>query len=83
MLQPNPASPSQPSTPFEQLSKRIYRQVNSPAAQSRRRTVITRHSDERVDDWDKLIEQLGVEESVRMIPLDSDSIQLSWTNHHR
>ncbi|MNN06752.1 hypothetical protein D3C81_1195530 [compost metagenome] len=68
---------------FEQLMQRIHRQVNSSAAQERRRTVISRLPGERVDDWDKLLDQLDVEESVRLTRLDGGAIQLCWTNHHR
>ncbi|WP_367301577.1 DUF1654 domain-containing protein [Pseudomonas putida] len=70
-------------TPFEQLMQRIHRQVNSSAAQERRRTVISRLPGERVDDWDKLLDQLEVEESVRLTRLDGESIQLTWTNQPR
>ncbi|MCY1185881.1 hypothetical protein D9M73_266980 [compost metagenome] len=82
MLQPNPASPLQSSTPFEQLARRIYRQVNSSTAQMRRRTVIQRLSGERSDDWDRLLEHLDGEESVRLMPLGDGVVQLSWTNQH-
>ncbi|MFP6365496.1 DUF1654 domain-containing protein [Pseudomonas aeruginosa] len=75
--------PSPSMSRFEQLTKRIHRQVNSSAAQERRRTVISRLPEERVDDWDKLLDQLEVEESVRLTYLDGGNIQLSWTNHHR
>jgi hypothetical protein len=71
-----------PPSPFEQLAHRIHRQVNSPAAQLRRRTVIAREAGERVDDWDLLIEQLGAEDSVRMTYLEDGAIQLCWTNQH-
>lgn len=71
------------SSRFEQLTQRILRQVNSSAAQERRRTVITRLPEDRIDDWDKLLDQLEVEESVRLLRLDGGHIQLSWTNHHR
>lgn len=67
---------------FEQLARRIHRQVNSPAAQLRRRTVIVREVGERMDDWDLLIEQLGAEDSVRMTYLEDGAIQLCWTNQH-
>lgn len=70
------------STRFEQLIKRIHLQVNSSAAQERRRTVINRLPGERVDDWDKLLDQLQVEESVRLTLLDGGRIQLNWTNQH-
>lgn len=75
--------PSPSMSRFEQLTKRIHRQVNSSAAQEKRRTVISRLPGERVDDWDKLIDQLAVEESVRLTLLESGAIQLSWTNQHR
>ena len=71
------------SSCFEKLTQRILRQVNSSAAQERRRTVITRLPEERMDDWDKLLDQLEVEESVRLLRLDGGLIQLSWTNQHR
>ena len=70
------------STRLEHLLQRIYRQVNSSAAQERRRTVISRLPSERVDDWDSLLEQLEVEESVRLTRLDGGAIQLCWTNQH-
>lgn len=71
------------SSRYEQLAQRILRQVNSSAAQDRRRTVIARLPEERMDDWDKLLDQLEVEESVRLLHLDGGHIQLSWTNQHR
>ncbi len=74
---------SLPSTCLEQLLQRIHRQVNSSAAQDRRRTVISRLPGERIDDWDSLLDQLEVEDSVRLTRLDGGAIQLCWTNQHR
>lgn len=74
--------PQKPRSPYELLRHRIHRQVNSPAAQCRRRTVITRQSGELEADWDCLLEQLGKEDSVRVIPLEEGVVQLSWTNQH-
>lgn len=68
---------------FELLTGRIYRQVTSSSAQERRRTVISRLPDERVDDWDKLLDHLEIEESVRLTHLDGGAVQLCWTNQHR
>ena len=69
-------------TPYEQLTRRIHRQVNSSAAQFRRRTVIMRQLGELEADWDCLLEQLGAEDSVRVMPLEDGVVQLSWTNQH-
>lgn len=68
---------------FELLAGRIYRQVISSSAQERRRTVISRLPDERMDDWDKLLDHLEIEESVRLTHLDGGAVQLCWTNQHR
>ncbi|MGP5509921.1 DUF1654 domain-containing protein [Pseudomonas fragi] len=70
------------STHYEALSRRVHRQINSSAAQVNRRTVIIRQSDERVGDWDKLIEHLDAEESVRVTRLDEGAVYLNWTNQH-
>ncbi|MVV51894.1 DUF1654 domain-containing protein [Pseudomonas sp. PB120] len=67
---------------YEQLNSRVHRQVNSPAAQAKRQTVIVRQSSERLEDWDKLIEQLDAEESVRVTLLGDGVAQLRWTNQH-
>lgn len=69
-------------TPFEQLTRRIHRQVNSSAAQTRRRTIIARLESEKPDDWDCLLEQLDREDSVRVIRLECGSVGLAWTNQH-
>jgi len=69
-------------TPYGQLTSRVYRQVNSSAAQQRRQTVITRQAGERKADWDCLLEHLESQESVRLKRLDGDAAQLNWTNHH-
>lgn len=79
----HPVSFSQSSTSFEQLSQRIHRQVNSSVAQVNRRTVIMRLPGEDTEDWDKLMDQLDVEESVRATRLMDGSVQLIWTNQHR
>lgn len=73
----------QSPTRYEQLAQRIHRQVNSSAAQDRRRTVISRMPGELMDDWDKLLDQLAIEESVRLTRLESGAVQLNWTNQHR
>lgn len=70
------------STHYEELSRRVHRQINSSAAQVSRRTVIVRRPDEQKGDWDKLIDNLDAEESVRVTRLDEESVFLKWTNQH-
>ena len=79
----NLSSPEQSHTPFQQLARRIHRQVNSSAAQTRRRTIIARLSSEKLDDWDCLLDQLDIEDSVRVTRLECGAVGLAWTNQHR
>ncbi|MGP5237032.1 DUF1654 domain-containing protein [Pseudomonas helleri] len=71
------------STHYEELSRRVHRQINSSAAQATRRTIIVRQSGERIGDWYKLIEHLDAEESVRVRLMGDSTAHLSWTNQHR
>lgn len=80
---PSPTIHRPDSTELENLVQRIFRQVNSSHAQERRRTVISRLPDEQLTDWDTLLDQLEVNESVRLTRLDGDCVQLTWTNQHR
>ena len=79
----HPFSAAQESVSCEQLARRIHKQVNSSAAQMWRRTLIVRQSGERTEDWDALLEQFDLEESVRVTRLEEGSVYLSWTNQHR
>ena len=78
----HPISLFQSSTQYEELNRRVHRQINSSAAQVNRRTVIVRRPDEQMGDWDKLIDNLDAEESVRVTRLDEESVFLRWTNQH-
>lgn len=75
-------SPHESPTPYQQLAHRIHRQVNSSTAQVRRRTVIARQPCEKVEDWDCLLEQIEVEDSVRLTRFEGGAVGLSWTNQH-
>ena len=44
--------------------------------------MIVKQSGERMEDWDALLEQFDLEESVRVTRLEEGSVYLSWTNQH-
>lgn len=73
---------SQLYTPYESLILRIHRQINSSAAQDKRQTVIVLQPGESADDWDTFLDQLEMEESVRVTHIDASAAQLKWTNQH-
>ena len=81
-LHVHPVSSLHQSTSCEQLARRVHRQINSSAAQTWRRTLIVKQSGERMEDWDALLEQFDLEESVRVTRLEEGSVYLSWTNQH-
>ncbi len=69
-------------TSYERLILRIHRQINSSTAQDRRQTVITLQPGENLDDWDTFLDQLDVEESVRVTHIGAGAAHLRWTNQH-
>ncbi|POR62220.1 DUF1654 domain-containing protein [Pseudomonas syringae] len=69
-------------TPYQSLISRIHRQINSSAAQSTRHTTIARQPDESASDWDVFLEQLELEESVRVTRIARGVARLIWTNQH-
>lgn len=78
----SPGADRQVSSPYEALIRRIFRQINSSAAQHRRQTVIVQQPGDSSDDWDAFLEQLDEEENVRVTRMDEGCAQLNWTNHH-
>ena len=70
-------------TSYESLILRIHRQINSSAAQSRRQTIIIQQPGESADDWDTFLDQLEMEESVRVTHIEAGVACLTWTNQHR
>lgn len=79
----SPSAVSQLFTTYENLILRIHRQINSSAAQNRRQTIIILQPGESVDDWDTFLEQLEMEESVRVAHIEAGAACLTWTNQHR
>lgn len=83
MLQNVPAGAARRSfTPYQNLLLRVHRQINSSVAQLGRQTIIVRQTGESTDDWDSFLEQLDVEESVRVTHIDQGAARLDWTNQH-
>ncbi|MCS3472482.1 hypothetical protein M2401_006246 [Pseudomonas sp. JUb42] len=69
-------------TSYQELMRRIHKQINSSDAQLRRQTVIVRLSDESEDDWETFLDQLDIDESVRVVRLEGGLARLTWTNQH-
>jgi Protein of unknown function (DUF1654). len=82
---PNQTSPGvvcQLYSPYESLILRIHRQINSSNAQDRRQTVITLQPGESLQDWDTFLDELDMEESVRVTHIETGAAHLRWTNQH-
>lgn len=69
-------------TSYESLILRIHRQINSSTAQDRRQTVIMLQPGESLDDWDTFLDQLEMDESVRVTHIEAGAAHLRWTNQH-
>ncbi len=44
--------------------------------------MIVKQSGERMEDWDALLDQFDLEESVQVTRLEEGGVYLSWTNQH-
>lgn len=68
------------SKSYEQLVKRVQKEIGSPGAQSKQCVEIKRREDDSADDWAHMLEDLGTVENVTVIPLDdfSNHIRLRW-----
>lgn len=68
------------SKSYEQLVKRVQKEIGSPGAQSKQCVEIKRREDDSADDWAHMLEDLGAVENVTVIPLDdfSNHIRLRW-----
>lgn len=68
------------SKSYEQLVKRVQKEIGSPGAQSKHCVEIRRREDDSADDWARMLEDLGTVENVTMIPLDdaAEHIRLRW-----
>ncbi|UBR49830.1 DUF1654 domain-containing protein [Halomonas sp. FeN2] len=68
------------SKSYEQLVKRVQKQIGSPKAQSEHCVELRRQPDDAPEDWARMLEDLGTVENVTMIPLDdaAEHIRLRW-----
>ncbi|MFS8174966.1 DUF1654 domain-containing protein [Vreelandella titanicae] len=68
------------SKSYEQLVKRVQKEIGSPGAQSKHCVEIRRREDDSADDWARMLEDLGTVENVTVIPLDDNAehIRLRW-----
>ncbi len=68
------------SKSYEQLVKRVQKEIGSPGAQSKHCVEIRRREDDSADDWARMLEDLGTVENVTVIPLDdtAEHIRLRW-----
>lgn len=68
------------SKSYEQLVKRVQKQIGSPKAQSEHCVELRSQPDDSADDWAQMLADLGTVENVTMIPLDdtAEHVQISW-----
>ena len=73
--------PSQPKLPnsYEVLVMRLQRAINSPAAQKAKSALLQRSPDDRAEDWDRIMEELGDTDNVTLAYRDDGHVQVFWT----
>ncbi|QQE90242.1 DUF1654 domain-containing protein [Azotobacter chroococcum] len=68
----------QPSS-YELMGARIQKIINSPKAQQARDVTIQRLPDEPEADWARFLEEVAEAENVKIDPVGSDGVRLTWT----
>ncbi|WIX31401.1 DUF1654 domain-containing protein [Salinicola sp. JS01] len=65
-------------SPYERLSRRVSRAIQSATCHRRQQLVIMRQPGETQDDWSRLMARLAREAAVSVISITADDILLSW-----
>ena len=65
-------------TSYELLAMRIQRTINATAAQTAKRAVIYKASDELSEDWDQLLMDIGEADNVTLAHRDDGGVLVSW-----
>ncbi|WGI23618.1 DUF1654 domain-containing protein [Halomonas alkaliantarctica] len=68
------------SKSYEQLVKRVQKEIGSPGAQSKHCVELQRREDESPEDWAQMLADLGTVENVTLTPMDDDTehIRITW-----
>ncbi|MDD0974946.1 DUF1654 domain-containing protein [Pseudomonas fontis] len=65
-------------TSYELLAMRIQRTINATAAQTAKRAVIYKASDELPEDWDQLLMDIDEADNVTLAHRDDGGVLVSW-----
>lgn len=65
-------------TSYEQLSIRVQRAINAPAAQKSRSAILLRMDTDSPEDWVSILNEIGENDNVTIAHRD-DGYQLFWT----
>ncbi|WP_136477024.1 DUF1654 domain-containing protein [Pseudomonas sp. DG56-2] len=65
-------------TSYELLAMRIQRTINATAAQTSKRAVIYKASDELLEDWDQLLMDIDEADNVTLAHRDDGGVLVSW-----
>tara|TARA_R110000851_G_scaffold13675_8_gene46629 strand:+ start:15878 stop:16111 length:234 start_codon:yes stop_codon:yes gene_type:complete len=65
---------------YQQLVQRVQRAINSPGAQSKHSVEIKRQPEDEVDDWARMLSDLGTVENVTLTTMDdhAEHVQIIW-----
>ncbi|MBN3966281.1 DUF1654 domain-containing protein [Pseudomonas gregormendelii] len=77
MAKAKPQEKPAPSS-YDLLAMRIQRTINATTAQTAKRTVIYKASDELAEDWDQLLMDIDEAENVTLAHRDDGGVLVSW-----
>lgn len=64
---------------YNRLVRRINRLITTPRAQVERQANLFRQSDDRPEDWERLVDEIQQTDGVSMTPRPDGSIHVRWS----
>lgn len=73
-----PAAAPTPPSSYDLMGMRVQKIINSTAAQTAKRAVIYKASNESLDDWEQLLEAIDEADNVTIAHQDDGGVQVFW-----
>ncbi|MNJ39874.1 hypothetical protein D3C77_347560 [compost metagenome] len=70
-----------PPSSYELLGQRVQRLVSSPHVQKLQAITVLPEPGDRAEDWDRLLDELGNTDGIRIDRLESGAYRIGWREY--
>lgn len=72
---------SQPPSSYESAGRRLQALIASPCVQKVQAVTVCRLENERLEDWNRLLDEIGETAGVRVEPLEGETFRIGWREY--